>query len=147
MLFFGDVDYSSDDASLDYVDIWGHNNYIRYGYHSYFCYYDRISAKPLVMTEFGVDACGPGLQWENQHVQAEWVTHEWEQVRDNCIGGTIMEYCDEWWKCGSPSTHDLCGYYTCDIERFDRAPKPLGKKCIVARQKNTSPAEKGRMFS
>jgi hypothetical protein len=112
MLFFGDIDYSSDDASLDYVDVWGHNNYIRYYYHSYFCYYDRISAKPLVMTEFGVDAYGPGLPWENQHVQAEWVVHEWAQVKDNCLGGTIMAYCDEWWKCGSPSTHDLCGYYT-----------------------------------
>jgi len=112
MLFFGDVDYCSDDISLSYVDIWGHNTYVRYDYHSYFCYFDKVTAKPLIMTEFGVDAYGAGLPSEHPHVQAEWVVHEWEQIEDSCLGGTVMEYCDEWWKCSSPSTHDSCGYYT-----------------------------------
>lgn len=112
MLFFGDADYSSDDVSLNYVDIWGHNNYVRYDHNSYFCYFDKITAKPLIITEFGVDAYGDGLPTENEHLQAEWVIHEWNQIKNNCLGGTVMEYCDEWWKCGLPLTHDLCGYYT-----------------------------------
>jgi hypothetical protein len=112
MLFFADIDHFSDDASLNYVDIWGHNTYVCYDYHSYFCYYDKVTAKPLIMTEFGVDAYGSSSPRQNQHLQAEWVVHEWNQIRNNCLGGVVMEYCDEWWKCGSPSTQDLCGYYT-----------------------------------
>lgn len=112
MLFFADIDHCSDDASLNYVDIWGHNTYVSYDYHSYFCYYDKVTAKPLIMTEFGVDAYGSGSPRQNQHLQAEWVVHEWNQIRNNCLGGVVMEYSDEWWKCGSPSTQDLCGYDT-----------------------------------
>ena len=28
----------------------------------------------------------------------------WSNV---CGGGTIMEYCDEWWKAGDPDEHDI----------------------------------------
>lgn len=112
MLFFADIDRSSDDVSLNYVDIWGHNSYVCYDYHSYFCYYSRITAKPLILTEFGVDAYDSGSSCQNQVLQAEWVVHEWNQIKNSCLGGTVMEYCDEWWKCGSSSTQDLCGYYT-----------------------------------
>jgi hypothetical protein len=113
MLFFGDVDYCSDDNSLNYVDIWGHNAYNRYDYNSYFCYYDKISAKPLIITEFGVDAYNKDSSSEYQDVQAEWVVHEWEQIKNNSAGGIVMEYSDEWWKrCGYPSSHDFCGYDT-----------------------------------
>ncbi len=112
MLFFADTDHCSDDVSLNYVDIWGHNSYVCYDYHAYFCYYDKLTAKPLILTEFGVDAYGSGPPPQNQHLQAEWVVHEWSQIRNNCLGGVVMEYCDEWWKCGLPSAQDLCGYYT-----------------------------------
>lgn len=112
MLFWGNVDHSSDDLSLNYVDIWGHNTYVRHDYHSYFCYVNKVTSKPLIMTEFGVDAYGTGSASVDSHLQAEWVVHEWEQIRNNCLGGAVMEYCDEWWKCGSSSIQDLCGYYT-----------------------------------
>lgn len=111
-LFFGDTDYCSDDVSMDYVDVWGHNAYNRYDYHSYFCYYDKISAKPLIITEFGVDAYDKNSSSEYQDVQAKWIIHEWEHIKNNSLGGTIMEYSDEWWKCGFPYSHDLCGYFT-----------------------------------
>jgi hypothetical protein len=111
-LFFGDVDYLSDDISMNYMDIWGHNTYNRYDYHSYFCYVDKISAKPLIITEFGVDAYNRNTSVEYQDVQAAWVIHEWEQIRSQSLGGTVMEYSDEWWKCGATNSHDLCGYYT-----------------------------------
>jgi hypothetical protein len=113
MLFFGDVDFCSDDNSLHYVDIWGHNAYSRYDYNSYFCYYDKISAKPLLITEFGVDAYDTSSSKEYQDTQSKWVVHEWEQIKGNSLGGIVMEYSDEWWKrCGFPSSHDLCGHYT-----------------------------------
>ncbi|MDD1751388.1 MAG: PASTA domain-containing protein, partial [Methanothrix sp.] len=113
MLYLGDVDYHADDESLNYVDIWGHNSYVCYDYNSYFCYYDRISAKPLILTEFGVDAYNTGSSSEYQDIQADWVVHEWEQIKENSLGGIVMEYSDEWWKrCGLPFSHDTCGYDT-----------------------------------
>ena len=57
---FGNVDNHSDDISLNFVDMWGHNTYFGWDGHCYFEYYDRTSAKPLVFTEFGVDA------WDSQ---------------------------------------------------------------------------------
>ena len=120
--FFGDADYGSDDVSLNYVDIWGHNTYIRYDYHATFCYYDRVTAKPLILTEFGVDAYDHGSLREDQRSQAEWVAHEWEQVAKGCLGGAVMEYCDEWWKftAGSPSAHEPGGYDT-DVQPDGRS--------------------------
>jgi hypothetical protein len=112
MLFFGDADCNSDDSSLNYVDMWGHNSYVRYDYHSYFCYYDKISAKPLIITEYGADAYDIVQGSINQDAQADWAVHEWEQIKENCAGGTAMEYSDEWDKCGSPASHDFCGYDT-----------------------------------
>lgn len=109
MLYFGDGNYCSDDANMNYVDIWGHNAYTYYDYHSYFCYYDKISAKPLVITEFGADAWDNVHSCEYQDVQADWVVHEWEQIKDNCLGGTVMEYSDEWWKKGIPFYHSTDG--------------------------------------
>ena len=111
-LFFGDVNYCSDDVLMNFVDIWGHNAYLRYDYNSYFCYFDKITAKPLIVTEFGVDTYDRDCGCEYQDIQAEWVVHEWDQIKNNCLGGTVMAYSDEWWKCGFHSSHDLCGYFT-----------------------------------
>ena len=104
MMYFGNIDKCSDDLSLSFIDMWGHNAYGGYDYHCYFDYYDRISARPLVITEFGVDAydsfapCGePATCGENEQVQADWVERQWNQIRMNCLGGTVMEYADEWW--------------------------------------------------
>jgi hypothetical protein len=114
MLYFGDGNYCSDDANMNYVDIWGHNAYTYYDYHSYFCYYDKISAKPLVITEFGADAYNNNTSSEYQDIQADWVVHEWQQIQNNCLGGIVMEYSDEWWKKGNPPSHDghNAGFYT-----------------------------------
>lgn len=108
---FGSTDCNSDDANLNYVDIWGHNAYTYYDYHSYFCYYDKISAKPLVITEYGTDARDKVNNREYEDVQAQWDVHEWEQIRENCLGGTIMAYSDEFWKSGDPCSHDYGGYF------------------------------------
>lgn len=110
MLYFGNIDCNSDDASLNYVDIWGHNAYTYYDYHCYFDYFDKLSAKPLVMTEFGVDAYDNVHSCEYQDVQADWVVHEWLQIKDESLGGTVMAYSDEWWKSGLPSHHGTGGF-------------------------------------
>jgi len=111
-IYFGDADYGSDDASMGYTDLWGHNTYNGYEYHCYFDYYNKITAKPLVMTEYGTDAYNTSSSSEYESVQSSWVMHQWAQVRDNCLGGTLMAYSDEWWKAGSPSVHNTGGYST-----------------------------------
>ena len=71
-----------------------------------------VTAKPLVMTEYGTDAYNTSSSSEYESVQSSWVMHQWAQVRDNCLGGTLMAYSDEWWKAGSPSSHNTGGYST-----------------------------------
>ncbi len=108
--YCGNVNFASDDVSLDHIDIWGHNAYGGRDFHSYFRRYDQVTAKPLVLTEFGVDAYDSQRAGEDEDAQADWVLAQWNQIRANSIGGTVMEYCDEWWKCagGSVSVHDGC---------------------------------------
>ncbi|MFQ5502519.1 MAG: LamG-like jellyroll fold domain-containing protein [Phycisphaerae bacterium] len=108
---FGNVDLMSDDASLGSVDMWGHNAYPGEDFHCYFDYYGRLSAKPLVLTEYGIDAYDNQSGVEYQAVQATFVVQQWRQIAA-VDGGTVMAYSDEWWKAGNPSTHDLGGYAT-----------------------------------
>lgn len=111
-LDFANSDYLSTDADMNYVDSWGHNAYTFYDYGCYFDYYYEVTAKPLVITEFGADAWDNSDNGEYQEVQAEWVVDEWEEIKENCLGGTVMEYSDEWWKSGNAWSHDYGGSYT-----------------------------------
>lgn len=112
MLYFGDTAYASDDASLNATDLWGHNSYTGYEFDCYFDYYHALSAKPLILTEFGIDAYNTSSGSEYQQIHADWIVHQWEQIKANSLGGTVMEYSDEWWKGGSPFSHDTAGYST-----------------------------------
>ncbi len=109
---FGNVDLGSDDESLSFVDIWGHNAYPGWDFHCYFDYFDRISSKALLLTEFGIDAWDNAAGAEYESVQADYVVQQWRQLVASSIGGTLMAYSDEWWKAGDPSAHDLGGYGT-----------------------------------
>ena len=108
----GNVDYHSDDAALTSVDVWGQNTYFGWDAHCFFDYYARLSAKPLLFTEFGIDAWNNRANAEYQDVQAAWDVRQWRQIRSGCLGGTVMAYSDEWWKAGDLSTHDFGGYAT-----------------------------------
>jgi hypothetical protein len=114
MKYWGDTNYKSDDISMNYTDVWGHNSYTGYSFDSYFDYYNKLSAKPLVMTEFGVDAYSHKLGSVDQNSQANWNSHLWSEIKNNSAGGTLMAYSDEWWKYkpGSVSLHEIGGYLT-----------------------------------
>jgi hypothetical protein len=107
-----DAANNSDDVSLNYVDMWGHNTYFGWDAYCYFDFYDRLSAKPLVFTEFGIDAWDDQAGTEYQSVHAAYVVNQWRQIESGCTGGTLMAYSDEWWKAGDPGSHDLGGYAT-----------------------------------
>jgi len=64
--------------------------------------------KPLILSEFGADAYDAYLKKEDQNMQAFFLESQWRQIYQNladnkegvgnCIGGTMFEWTDEWWK-------------------------------------------------
>jgi beta-galactosidase/beta-glucuronidase len=64
--------------------------------------------KPVVMAEFGADCYDAKLKTEDQDMQAYFLESQWRQLYENlannpkgsgnCVGGTIFEWTDEWWK-------------------------------------------------
>jgi endo-1,4-beta-mannosidase len=64
--------------------------------------------KPVLIAEFGADCYDAYLKKENQGMQAFFLESQWRQIYENlasnkkgvgnCIGGTMFEWTDEWWK-------------------------------------------------
>jgi beta-galactosidase/beta-glucuronidase len=64
--------------------------------------------KPVVMAEFGADCYDAKLKAEDQDMQAYFLESQWRQIYENlannpkgsgnCVGGTMFEWTDEWWK-------------------------------------------------
>jgi hypothetical protein len=68
--------------------------------------------KPLLLSEFGADSYDAYLNKEDQSMQAFFLESQWRQIYENlanhkrgagnCLGGTIFEWTDEWWKHNEP---------------------------------------------
>ncbi len=64
--------------------------------------------KPILLSEFGADAYDAYLNKEDQNMQAFFLESQWRQIyqnlaankdgEGNCLGGTMFEWTDEWWK-------------------------------------------------
>jgi hypothetical protein len=64
--------------------------------------------KPILLSEFGADAYDAYLEKEGQDMQAFFLESQWRMIYENlgssrkgagnCIGGTMFEWTDEWWK-------------------------------------------------
>ncbi len=64
--------------------------------------------RPIFLSEFGADAYDAYLDKEDQDMQAYFLESQWQQIYQNlanykdgagnCLGGTIFEWNDEWWK-------------------------------------------------
>ncbi len=67
-----------------------------------------IFDKPVLLAEFGADAYDAALEKEDQNIQAFFLENQWRQIylnlsgnlegAGNCLGGTMFEWTDEWWK-------------------------------------------------
>lgn len=95
--------------------------------------------RPLVLIEFGADAYDAYLNKEDQNMQAFFLESQWRQIYENladnkegagnCLGGTIFEWTDEWWKhneCdqASWSVHDTGAGWSSGSYYFDiKAPE------------------------
>ncbi|MCK5267796.1 MAG: hypothetical protein KAR07_06500, partial [Spirochaetes bacterium] len=94
------------------VDVWGLQIYAWLGFGSpdAFQQWSIISTKPMFMAEYGADAWNstiPAYDTTSQSNAAYILTKE---ILSNssavnstnvCAGGTIFEWCDEWWKVSS----------------------------------------------
>jgi hypothetical protein len=64
--------------------------------------------RPVLLSEFGADAYDAYLNKEDQNMQAFFLESQWRQIyqnladnkegEGNCLGGTMFEWTDEWWK-------------------------------------------------
>ncbi|NCC50259.1 MAG: PKD domain-containing protein [Spartobacteria bacterium] len=112
------------------LDVWGIQPYRGTSFGSLFIEYAANSVKPLVLTEFGMDAYDHGggdeFDFLGSPVHANTVEGLWNEMAANSTvvaGGCVMEYCDEWWagarKVGfegldcpddAPEAHGTCGW-------------------------------------
>jgi len=110
----GSAALRADDASLTYMDLWGANIY-EVNFSTVFAAYRQRTGKAIVVTEFGIDALDNRTKTVYETVQAQYDSTNWVQIaaaNDVCVGATVFEFTDEWWKAGDPSTHDDGGYAT-----------------------------------
>jgi hypothetical protein len=64
--------------------------------------------KPILLAEFGADAYDAYLKKEDQDMQSLFLESQWRSIYENladnpqgagnCLGGTVFEWTDEWWK-------------------------------------------------
>jgi len=141
------------------IDIWGLNVYGGLNFGSTFNAWAKQSDKPMFMAEYGADAWDTSQESLNLKAQAYATRVLTEELMENssadnadnvCLGGTIFEFADEWWKDsnGSPSEQDAGGiapgmgpypdntfneeyWGICDIDRNTRPAYDELKKLFI----------------
>jgi hypothetical protein len=132
----GDINYPEPDDVINIVnntctavDVWGSNIYRGSSFGELFNEWKGRSTKPLFLAEFGTDAfhstSWQQTSWvtghEDQAEQAEFLSNQWSNLEPElsandptkvCLGGTVFEWNDEWWKTGRPDVHGNGGYDT-----------------------------------
>jgi hypothetical protein len=75
------------------------------------------TTKPLLVSEFGIDAYNQLTGREDEAAQSTCVGNLWSEIHTNAtsatphtIGGLAFAYSDEWWKAGNPVQHDAGGF-------------------------------------
>jgi len=108
----GDSSVRADDASLRALDVWSVNSYRGRSFGTLFEEYAGLSQKPMLLSEWGCDAWNGVSESEDQSMQADYIRSQWREIERNlapggvCLGGTVFEWSDEWWKAGLPSSHE-----------------------------------------
>jgi len=124
------------DPLMPHLDVWSVQVYRGCSFYSLFTDYAAASAKPLAILEYNIDAYDNDAKDEYENIgtpyQATWAEALWNEIKANsavCCGGSIMAYCDEWWKgkygkdggAGCPD-YDPCFHSTCGFTATDCHP-------------------------
>jgi len=106
-------------ASDAYVDFWCLQIYRGASFYNLFTTYSTWSNKPLIITEYGLDAYSQTKQQEDPTTQSLWGTNLVKEIEQNSVwntnnpgvasGGLVFEYTDEWWKYTDPTAHNSGG--------------------------------------
>ena len=90
--------------------------------------------KPLLFIEFGCDSYDAFKKAEDEDMQAYFLESQWVEIyknlannpegAGNCLGGTMFEWNDEWWKHNESAsdgwaTHDVESYWSNAAYYFD----------------------------
>jgi len=109
-----------------HVDILGLNVYRGAGFGNLFRQVRQRFDKPVLLIEWGVDSYNAKTKEEAQDIQAQFHKLQWREIqrnsflrsaKGNCIGGTLFEWSDEWWKANEHvpdtwKTHDTTGQFS-----------------------------------
>ena len=109
----GENSIGSDDGSLKFLDAWGATLFRGRSFEGAFDQFRSRSLKPLVVTEFGIDAWDNLQKKEDENAQAEYakdLLRELFEAGERILGGCYFEWTDEWQKSGNPSAHDIGGF-------------------------------------
>lgn len=117
---YGEIPSAETVAAMPEIDAWGINAYRGLSFGSLFDQFAAVSDKPMFLGEYGADAYDAGQGAVNEAAQAEATRALTLEILDHgasrvdgghCLGGTIFEWSDEWWKDGggSPDVHDVGG--------------------------------------
>lgn len=117
---YGEIPSSETVAAMPLIDVWGINAYRGLSFGNLFDKFAEVSDKPMFLAEYGADAYDANQDAVNLDAQAEATGALTQELIDHgaaagkdgpCLGGTIFEWADEWWKdnSGSPSTQEPGG--------------------------------------
>jgi hypothetical protein len=106
------------DAAMTSLDFWSVQVYRGTTFGTFFTQYAAASARPIIITEFGLDAFNQtaGQPYPNNaEFPGDTVATLWNEIAANtatCTGACVFEFSDEWWKTssGSASAHDTGGF-------------------------------------
>lgn len=105
------------DGVMTNLDAWSLQIYRGRTFGTLFATYTNASARPMFVTEFGIDAYDATAGAESTNhaaIAADHFESLWLEMLTNraaCSGGCVFEYADEWWKAsGSASAHDAGGF-------------------------------------
>jgi hypothetical protein len=93
-------------AAMPDIDVWGINSYRGISFGQLFSEWEARSDKPMLISEYGADAFNANIGAYDPDSQAEAVAALTQEIADNgsafdagsCMGGTLFEWADEWWK-------------------------------------------------
>ncbi|MGA2090853.1 MAG: T9SS type A sorting domain-containing protein, partial [Endomicrobiales bacterium] len=102
----GNASFFANDASLPALDIWGINVYRGLSFGNTFSVMGGTStSKAYFFSEWGCDAYNGVKGAEDELMQSTYIQSQWSEISaalatkgTSCVGGTVFEWNDEWWK-------------------------------------------------